>query len=353
MQGKDMNTKDPGTTLTAEAAVAIFVARDSHSSKDALSCKLAGDYGITSKSVRDIWNMRTWGWATFPHWTEADKRRYLESRLCIDCRRRGVQSVDSACDRCTVRCTVTKRRGRPPGIKETKPRRRASAMGEEASKGAAANGASFGAQGFPANFQNAMFPGQMQPPQMLLFPQHPFPNNLQQQQMFSQTLQNLQGSFDADSPQAQQQQLNFQQQIQLQQQYMQQLMHQQHMQQAGQVPPPGGDPAQGQAPLDGQGGAATVTAVTATGSPQGAAQAQAQAQAPQAQVTGVGAVACATAAQASQAQAQAIAGGAAAVASETCSDVAQAAPLAPSVAPALPEVPVSGTGVPPPEPVAG
>ena len=34
------------------------------------------DYGITAKSVRDIWNMRTWGWATIPYWTEDDKRRY-------------------------------------------------------------------------------------------------------------------------------------------------------------------------------------------------------------------------------------------------------------------------------------
>ena len=68
-------------------------------------------------NIADIWNMRTWGWATLPHWTEADKRRYLEDRLCPACRRRGVQTVEAACERCTVRCTVTKRRGRPPGIK--------------------------------------------------------------------------------------------------------------------------------------------------------------------------------------------------------------------------------------------
>jgi hypothetical protein len=43
----------------------------------------------------------------------------------------GVQSVETACERCTVRCTVTKRRGRPPGIKETKPRKRASGVGSD------------------------------------------------------------------------------------------------------------------------------------------------------------------------------------------------------------------------------
>ena len=44
------------------------------------------------KFLADIWNMRTWGWATVPHWTDADKRRYLDSRLCPACRRRGEQN---------------------------------------------------------------------------------------------------------------------------------------------------------------------------------------------------------------------------------------------------------------------
>lgn len=82
-------------------------------------------------TLADIWNMRTWGWATVPHWTETDKRRYLDDRLCPACRRRNVQTLETACERCNVRCTVTKRRGRPPGIKETKPRRRTSAFGSE------------------------------------------------------------------------------------------------------------------------------------------------------------------------------------------------------------------------------
>ena len=44
--------KEANTTLSAKAAVEIFVAKHSHTSRDALSCKLAVDYGITSKSVR-------------------------------------------------------------------------------------------------------------------------------------------------------------------------------------------------------------------------------------------------------------------------------------------------------------
>ena len=41
-----------GAMLTEDAAVAIFVAKQSHTTRDSLSCKLASQYGITSKSVR-------------------------------------------------------------------------------------------------------------------------------------------------------------------------------------------------------------------------------------------------------------------------------------------------------------
>jgi len=45
------------------------------------------DYADTS----DIWNLRTWGWATLAHWSAADKRHFLQARLCAPCRRRGLQ----------------------------------------------------------------------------------------------------------------------------------------------------------------------------------------------------------------------------------------------------------------------
>jgi len=41
-----------GATLTEESAVAIFVAKHTHTTRDSLSCKLSTQYGITSKSVR-------------------------------------------------------------------------------------------------------------------------------------------------------------------------------------------------------------------------------------------------------------------------------------------------------------
>jgi len=62
--------------------------------------------------------MRTWGWATLEHWSAADRRFFLENRLCKCCQDKRIKSVEAACSR----CSVTKRRGRPPGVKESRPR---------------------------------------------------------------------------------------------------------------------------------------------------------------------------------------------------------------------------------------
>ena len=66
--------------------------------------------------------MRTWGWATLAHWSAADRCFFIENRLCAACRRKGVKTVEAACSQ----CSVTKRRGRPPGVKETRPREKRS-----------------------------------------------------------------------------------------------------------------------------------------------------------------------------------------------------------------------------------
>lgn len=207
--------------------------RDAHSSKDALSCKLAVDYGITAKSVRDIWNMRTWGWATIPYWTEDDKRRFVDSRLCAACRRRGVLTAETACDRCAVRCTVTRRRGRPPGIKETKPRKRSAAMHTEEGKGPR----SAAIPGFPPNFPGGMGAGSMANPQMVFLPPHSLPPQhpmYLQHGMFSPPLGLLNGGQAEElSPAHAGTHFSFHPHYQLQHQYMQQLMQQQHMQQQG------------------------------------------------------------------------------------------------------------------------
>jgi len=54
-----------GATLTEEAAVAIFVAKHTHTTRDSLSCKLATQYGITSKSVRGKGHQKTFNMNLF------------------------------------------------------------------------------------------------------------------------------------------------------------------------------------------------------------------------------------------------------------------------------------------------
>lgn len=97
------------TTLDAEGAVDIFLAKRRHKKRDTLSATLAEKHGITSKAVRDVWKLRTWAWRTMPYWTAEDLDFFLTKHLCANCRKRGVSSWQSACSK----CTAPKRRGRP------------------------------------------------------------------------------------------------------------------------------------------------------------------------------------------------------------------------------------------------
>ena len=66
--------------ISQEAAIVIFVAkkrRAHRSRRDNLASTLAARYGITSRSVRGIWNLRTWAHATQPFWTTDDHKIFL------------------------------------------------------------------------------------------------------------------------------------------------------------------------------------------------------------------------------------------------------------------------------------
>jgi hypothetical protein len=70
-------------TILPADAITIFVAkkqagkqRDQHLAK-----RLAQDHGITSKAIRDIWNLRTWSQITRPHWTDLDTARFARKKL--------------------------------------------------------------------------------------------------------------------------------------------------------------------------------------------------------------------------------------------------------------------------------
>ena len=71
-------THERMTKISQEVAISIFMAKKSRRSKrDNLASTLAARYGITSRSVRGIWNLQTWGHATQPFWTTDDHKIFL------------------------------------------------------------------------------------------------------------------------------------------------------------------------------------------------------------------------------------------------------------------------------------
>jgi hypothetical protein len=94
--------------ITNEAAVAIFKARDENRQKqDKLATRLSVLHGISTKAVRDIWNLRTWSHVTKPFWTAKDSRRVLLSKLCAACKKKpAIASIEDACEACTASATV-------------------------------------------------------------------------------------------------------------------------------------------------------------------------------------------------------------------------------------------------------
>ena len=102
-------TDDSATKLDADAAIAIFLARDSGEGRDGKSKTLSEQHRITTKAVRDVWNLRTWARDTMPYWTREDEMKFLRKRLCIACQRNGVASLAEACGT----CAAPRRRGRP------------------------------------------------------------------------------------------------------------------------------------------------------------------------------------------------------------------------------------------------
>lgn len=102
--------KETRNVLDAEGAMRIFRLKEQHRTRDDLSERLANEYSITPKAVRDIWNLRTWMNTTRPLWNAADHQRFLGKKLCEDCRAKSVQSLGDACHKCRQRPT----KGRPP-----------------------------------------------------------------------------------------------------------------------------------------------------------------------------------------------------------------------------------------------
>ena len=85
-------------------ATMIFRAKANRVKRGSLSVELAAEFGITSKAVRDIWNLRTWTWTTLPYWTQADHDDFLPKHLCEECKVEhkagNVRVLSDACARC-------------------------------------------------------------------------------------------------------------------------------------------------------------------------------------------------------------------------------------------------------------
>lgn len=86
--------------LTPEQVLEIYKAKQSHSRGDDVAEKLSQQYKMTPKTIRDIWNFRSWKETTRPHWTDKDKKEYMKKHGCLNCRNNGVQTIDEACNTC-------------------------------------------------------------------------------------------------------------------------------------------------------------------------------------------------------------------------------------------------------------
>ena len=91
------------TLLDISDVVMIFLAKRAGYagfSGRKLARKLAKEYGVTPKAVRDIWNLRTWKMVTKPFWSASDCQTALLKSLCSTCRAQGVTSAEEACETC-------------------------------------------------------------------------------------------------------------------------------------------------------------------------------------------------------------------------------------------------------------
>ena len=110
-------------TITEEEAVIIFRANKAERVKrDRLASRLADEYGITAKAVRDIWSLRTWIRATKPHWTSNDHARSVNKRAP------GFAQLHRACGRRQGPKQVTRAHSEPATAAVSRPSCRLSSL---------------------------------------------------------------------------------------------------------------------------------------------------------------------------------------------------------------------------------
>lgn len=119
--------------LTSAQAKDIFAIRPSMDSPDARAARgrisesarsraVGARYGISAKTVRDIWNRVTWTAATEPLWTDQEVRCHIAARAAacgLDAAHAAATGADvgaaAALDRAFALSLLRRRRGRPRG----------------------------------------------------------------------------------------------------------------------------------------------------------------------------------------------------------------------------------------------
>jgi len=87
-----------GPIINAQDARAIYKKKRMRSPHDAK--RLASQYGITAKAVRDIWSHRTWKKATVCFWTLDETRHFIDKGFCERCFSAVTTSSGHACAKC-------------------------------------------------------------------------------------------------------------------------------------------------------------------------------------------------------------------------------------------------------------
>jgi len=85
--------------LTAEQAVEIYkkrtIGNNFQSTSSCRSNEVAEQYGVNSKTIRDIWNRATWVKATRPSWTDHEEEEYVQNQLFSSARAAGTTSTSN------------------------------------------------------------------------------------------------------------------------------------------------------------------------------------------------------------------------------------------------------------------
>jgi hypothetical protein len=69
-------------SISPQDAINIFLSKhDKRGARDRLAVRLAEAHGITSRAVRDIWNLRTWSRTTKPYWSSLDAAHVARTGL--------------------------------------------------------------------------------------------------------------------------------------------------------------------------------------------------------------------------------------------------------------------------------